>query len=196
MLMNGITIIIIAIGLTFPLLSLFTCLASLITKLRYNRQSSPVFIPFIGPILLSGAIIANHKPLWLIPVVWISDIGTLAILCALPRLIAEWWAVSGFTQVLGLSGKSGNQAAIVTLHSSGQYLLKKKWQRAPGEPGVVSLSEPGTFTKTEHGYSLVAHHGLRRTIRDDGDGTFTVQEDALDNEAPHNYSLNHWKMKA
>lgn len=194
--MSGITTTIIAIGLIFPILSLLTGIASLITRLRYNKHSSPIFIPFIGPFLLSGAIVANNKPLWLIPVVWIADIGTLAFLYALPRLIAEWWAVSRFTQILGLSGKSDNQTAVLTLHSTGQYLLKKKWQRAPGELGVIALGEPGTFTKTEDGYSLVAHHGLCRTIRDGGDGTFIVQEDLPDDEALRNYSLNHWILKA
>jgi hypothetical protein len=106
--MNGITITIIGIGLIFPVISLLTGIASLITQWRYKKYASPVFVPFIGPLLLSGVIAINGKHLWLIPIVWIADIGTVAFLCATPRLIAEWWAVSRFTQILGLKGTSEN----------------------------------------------------------------------------------------
>jgi len=194
--MNGVEVTLIAIGLIFPMISLVTGIASLIARWRYNKHSSPVFVPFIGPFLLSG-VIANHGDhLWLIPIVWVCDIGTVAFLCVTPRLIAEWWAVSRFTQILGLKGEFGNESAVLTLHSTGQYLLKKKWRRTPGELGVIAVGEPGTFTQSKDGYNLIAYHGLRRTLRPEGAGQYVVEEDDTEKPSMQNYSLKHWHLKA
>lgn len=193
--MSGITITFIALGLIFPVISLLTGMASRITQWRHKKNSSPLFVPFVGPLCLSGVIVAQDKLLWLIPIVWIADLGTVAFLCATPRLIAEWWTVSRFTQIRRLQGHNGNQMAVLTLHSTGQYLLKKTWQRLPGELGILALGEPGTFTPTKDGYRLVAHHGLRRTLRDEGSGTYVVEEEDVSQAAQPNHSLDHWHLK-
>lgn len=194
--MSNSTIVIIAVGLIFPVISLLSGIASLIARVRYKKHASPVFIPFIGPLMLTGLIVFDGYPLWLIPIVWIADIGTVAFLWVIPRLIAEWWAHSRFTRILVLEGTHENQSALLTLHSTGHYLLKKKWQRARGEMGIIELGEPGTFTSSKDGYRLVAHHGLRRTLRAQGGGSFVVEEEDRDDFSTRNYSLKHWHFKA
>ena len=135
-----------------------------------------------------------HEPLWLIPVVWILDIGTLAFLAITPRLIAEWWRVSSFTRVLSLHGTQDIQSALISLHSTGHYVLMKSWKRTPAAPGIVSLGEPGTYTCIDTGYALTSFHGLQRTLRRTEDGTYTVEEDQPPREELAPYSICGWRM--
>jgi hypothetical protein len=116
------------VGIIFPCLSLLTGITSLVCYWRFKTHSSAIFIPFIGPLCLSALVVCFAKPLWLIPIVWVTDIGTLAFVWISPRLIADWWNVSGFTRILTLRGSRGVQSAILTLHSTGHYLLTKSWR--------------------------------------------------------------------
>ncbi len=126
------------IGLLFPAISLLTGIGSFVVHWRHKRHSSPLFVPFVGPILLTLWLLLTKKPLWLVPVVWVLDIGTLAFLAIGPRLIADWWRVSSFTKILTLRGARDIQTAIITLHSTGHYVLFKSC-------GIASLGEPGVF---------------------------------------------------
>lgn len=190
----GITLLV--VGLIFPALSLFTEMASLWDRWRHQKHSSPVFIPFIGPILLTSWVLIDHNPLWWIPFVWIADIGTMAFLVISPRLIADWWHISSFTRILTLRGDHDIQSAIITLHSSGHYLLKKSWNRPPGQIGIVALGEPGTFIQTENQYELTSDLGLHRILRKTLEGTYRVEQDQRDNESLQNYLLHGWVFKS
>lgn len=176
----------------FPCLSLLTGISSLIYYFRFKKHTSAVFIPFIGPVFLSGLILHSGKPLWLIPIVWIADVGTLAFLWVSPRLIADWWNICGLTRILTLRGTQGIQSAALTLHSTGHYLLEKSWQRTPDELGICGLGETGTYRRTENDFELIAHHGLRRFLRAAGNGTYLVDEGQTDAAADRNCSLNGW----
>jgi len=183
-------------GLIFPVLSLLTGIASLLSRRSDQKHSSAVFVPFIGPGLLTCWVLVGHRPLWLIPILWIADIGTLAFLAVAPRLIADWWRLSSFTRILTLSGKQGIESAIITLHSSGHYLLKKSWNRPPGEMGIVSLGEPGTFVHTDDHYELTAHHGMRRILRGIDETTYRVEENPPAKEELRDYSLDGWLLRS
>lgn len=179
-------------GLIFPALSLFTGMASLWDRWRRKKHSSPVFMPFIGPIVLTCWVLVVQKPLWWIPLVWMADIGTMVFLLISPRLIADWWHTSSFTRVLTLRGEHDIQHAVITLHSSGHYLLKKSWRRPPGQIGIIALGEPGTFTQTENQYELTSYLGLHRILQKTPEGTYRVEEDTASNESLQNYSLHGW----
>lgn len=194
--MSTLANILLVFGLIFPALSLLTGIGSLVHQWRHKEYSSPIFIPFIGPILLTCSILLTYRPLWLIPIAWILDIGTLAFFAVTPRLLRDSWRVSWFTRILKLHGTHDIQSAILTLHKTGHYLLKKSWNRPPNELGVVGLGEPGVFTKTADGYRMRSDHGLCRTLRRTTDGGYTVDEDAFQDEALEKYSLDGWVMEA
>lgn len=182
-------------GLIFPAISLLTGVGSLLHRWRTKKYSSPVFVPFVGPILLTCWVMVDHRPFWLIAVVWVADIGTLMFLAVSPRLVADWWRTSCFTKILTLRGSKGIQSAVITLHSSGHYLLKKSWNRPPGEIGILGLGEPGTYVCKDDNYELTAHHGLHRTLRKIDETTYRVEEDSPIKEELRNYTLNEWLLK-
>ena len=107
-------------GLIFPALSLATAIGSLLTQWRHKKHSSPAFVPLIGPVLLTAWVILAHKSPWLIALFWITDLGTVALLAASPRLISEWWKTSTLTRILTLKGTWDEQDAILTEEPRGE----------------------------------------------------------------------------
>jgi len=183
------------VGLIFPGISLLTGIGSLVCHWRHKKHSSPVFLPFVGPVLLTSWGIFAHQPLWFIAIAWVADIGTLAFLAASPQLIRDWWHTSSYTRILALNGNEDNQRAIITLHSTGHYLLKKSWSREPGQTGIVGLGEPGTFTQLDNRYELTSHVGLRRVLRKTDQTAYRVEEEKLPTEELRNYSLSGWVLR-
>ena len=182
-------------GLIFPVISLLTGIASLVYQRRQKKYASPIFIPVIGPVLLTSWVMSAHKPLWIIAIVWVSDIGTLAFLAASPQLFRDWWRTSSFTRFLALNGNKDNQIAIITLHSNGHYLLKKSWTLPPGQTGITGLGEPGTFTQQGDRYELTSHVGLRRLLQKTDEGAYRVEEEELPKEELRDYSLIGWMLR-
>src|SRR5271169_3174926 len=84
-------------GLLFPSISLLSGLISLFSSTR-EKHVSPVFVPLVGPTLLSWWIAREGITPWAFPVVWICDIGTVAFLCAAPPLFRDFWQTSAFTR--------------------------------------------------------------------------------------------------
>ncbi len=183
-------------GLIFPIISWLTGLGSLADQWHNKKHSSPIFIPFIGPVLLTSWVIFAHKPLWFIAIVWLADLGTLAFLAVSPQLIRDWWHTSSFTRILALNGNKDSQSVIITLHSTGHYLLKKSWSRPPGQSGIIRLGEPGTFIQLDNQFELTSHVGLRRVLRKTDERVYRVEEEELPKEELSNYSLNGWVLKA
>lgn len=193
--MTAIQTLMLVAGLVFPALSLVTVIASVVHWWRTKKHASPVIIPFIGPILLTGWVILAEKPLLLIPVVWIADLGTLVFLAFVPKILGEWWRTSSFTRILALHGSEGVQSAIITFHSTGYYLLKKSWQRPMGECGIVGLSEEGVYIRDDGRIELTAHFGLRRILRKSDEGQYVVEEIVAEQEASKNHSLEGWRFR-
>ncbi len=180
-------------GLIFPAVSWLTFMASRRSLWRHKKRASSVFIPFVGPLLLTIWVVCAGKPLWLMAIAWGADIGTLAFLFVSPRLIKDWWQTSCFTRTLKLQGSQGEQSAIITFHSTGQYLLKKSWHRPRGQTGIAGLGEPGTSTQSGGEYQLTSHAGLRRTFRRTDQGAYVVEEE-LPGDALRDYSLKQWVL--
>jgi len=78
-------------GLLFPIISWLTTIGCYYKWLKYKKHSSAIYIPFIGPVLLTIWVCGAEKPWWLIPIVWICDIGTVSFIYVIPRLISDWW---------------------------------------------------------------------------------------------------------
>jgi hypothetical protein len=186
-------------GILFPALSLITLVAARWTSWRTGRNVSAVLIPFIGPILLTSAVLLEDWSYWLIPVFWAGDLGTIAFLIALPQLFSEWWQTSRFTCCLTLHGNQGIESAILTLHTGGHYFVEKAWRRSPDVPGIIGLGEFGTYVKAGDNYELTAHFGLRRTLTCVGDTTnpsaFAVTELTELKENQKDYSLAGWTLQ-
>lgn len=181
-------------GLTFPTLSLLTCIASLVTRWRHDRYASPVFIPFLGPALLTCWVLMAGHSRWLIPVVWLLDLGTVAFLFVLPRLTVEWWRLSAFTRLLTLHGAHGIEKVILTLHRGGRYFVRKSWNRAQGKLGIVGLGETGTFLDDGEVIALTSDCGLRRELQRIDVNTYDVSEPNDKRPELRDYSLHGWRL--
>jgi hypothetical protein len=183
-------------GLIFPTLSLLTLIASAATRWRSGRYASPVFVPLVGPMLLSIGVLVGGHSAWFIPLVWLTDVGTLAFLVVLPELTRQGWETSRFTRRLSLRGEHDLQRAVITLHRGGRYRLKKSWNRPRGETGIVELGELGMFSETAGGFILVSDHGLSREFSLVVDGAYLVREELHDRPELQNYSLDGWRLEA
>lgn len=181
-------------GLIFPTLSFLTCFASLVTRWRHDRYASPVFIPFVGPALLTCWVLMAGHSRWLIPVVWLLDLGTAAFLCVLPRLTIEWWQLSAFTRLMTLHGAHGNEKVIATLHRGGRYFLRKSWNRAQGELGIVDLGETGTFIDDGEVVEFTSHCGQNRRLQRVDLNTYDVSESDDSRAELRDNSLHGWRL--
>ncbi|MBB6559999.1 hypothetical protein HNP48_002671 [Acidovorax soli] len=181
------------LGLLFPLISWLTLAGSWWTARRSGGHSSPVLVPFVGPLVLTWWLWQQGARGWTFALPWVLDIGTVMFLYVLPRLVAEEWRTSRFTRVLALTGSQGVAQVRISLHSGGHYLLKKRWNRAPGELGTIALSEPGTYVQGAAGsLELRSHAGKVRRLALDADHGYLVSDpgDAGDR------SLDGWRLQA
>ena len=133
-------------GLIFPVLSLLTLLLSRRTQQRTGNNSSAILIPFIGPVLLTIWLRQSAWPTVLVPVVWLTDPGTLCFLILLPRLAAEWWRTSRFTRLLTFCGRNDALTVTLSLHRAGHYRLQQHWS-PPAANGMVMSSETGRWVQ-------------------------------------------------
>lgn len=182
------------LGLIFPTLSLLSFIATLVTRWRHDRHTSPVFIPFFGPVLLTCWVLVAGHPRWLIPVIWLLDLGTGAFFFVLPQLVAEWWQHSAFTRLITLHGAHGIEKVILTLHRGGRYFARKSWNRAPGELGIISLGEAGTFIDDGEVIALLSDLGLNRQLNRIDLNTYDVSEPNDSGPELRNYSLHGWRL--
>ncbi|MFO0819143.1 MAG: hypothetical protein U1A77_14450 [Pirellulales bacterium] len=183
-----------AAGLIFPTLSALTLLASLATRWRSGRFVSPVFIPCVGPLLLTGWLYVTGKSWWYLLLVWFSDVGSLALFAALPALLVEWWQYSVFTRLRTLVGSHDIQRVKLTLHRGSRYHLKKTWERSLGELGIVALSETGVYHEENGVLVLQSDHGLVRRLRPTDGAGFEVAEDVHQRPELKHYSLDGWRL--
>jgi hypothetical protein len=176
------------LGLFFPAISLVTLVLSGISNNQTGKSSSPVIIPLIGPILLTMWVFASGYSLWLIPLVWLCDLGTIALIWLFPWLAMELWRTSRFTRNGMLSGEEGNRKVVVTLHRGGHYVLRSSWQSGPIERGVSSIGESGRFVKQQGVLEIESHAGRKRRILPDANGAYIVRE--LEERFPESDMLN------
>lgn len=185
--------VLLILGLLFPLISWLTLACSWWTARRSDGHSSAVLIPFVGPLVLTWWLWLQGVQDWTFALPWVLDIGTVLFLFVLPRLVADAWRTSRFTRVLAVAGSQGIESVDISFHSGGHYLLKKRWNRAPGELGTIALSEPGTYVQGAAGsLELRSHAGKVRRLALDADHGYQVSDpgDAGDR------SLDGWRLQA
>jgi hypothetical protein len=125
----------------------------------------------------------------------VLDIGTVAFAIVLPRLLREFWNTSAFTRMLTLSGANDAQSVVLTLHSTGHYLIKKSWDLAKGDVGISGLAESGTFWVEGGAFELKSDFGRRRRLVGDVDHGFLVDDRVEDRPEWRAYSLQGWLLK-
>ena len=182
-------------GLVFPTISWLTLFQSWRIAWRKGRGSSVVFIPFVGPILLSWWISVEGHSLWMIPVVWVLDIGTMCFMAIMPRMIKESWESSKYNRMLTLHGVNGNQDVVIEFQKNGKYALRKTWDKDKGEYGTSSLSEPGTFSIDGDTINMVSHVGQARTLTKSSEGTFLVKDNIIERPELHRYCIDKWLLE-
>jgi len=158
-----------ACGLLFPLISWLTFVISVI-QARAGRHSSGVYIPLVGPVVLDVWLAGTAAPGWTLCLPWLLDIGTLFFFAATPHWCAQWWKTSKFTRVFALNGVQGNQTVEISFHRGGHYLLWMRWQRAPGEIGILALGDTGSYLERDGRIDLRSHTGRERAFIAAGDG--------------------------
>lgn len=201
------TIVLVFIGLLLPFVSASTGLLCWQPGTGWREGPSPIFIPIFGPLFLTFAIHLNGWPWWLIPFAWMTDLGTLVLLWLLPKTLREEWKTSRFTRVLRLSGSEGNARAVLTFHTSGKYLLQKRWTRPKGEEGIIEMGELGTYTEAEDGFTLISNEHVDRSVVREGtvfkierklvrtgEGYSVDQESDLPERRSHN-TLRNWSLR-
>jgi hypothetical protein len=184
------------LGLVCPVLSWLSVMTGFLATKSAGRGISPVFVPIIGPVLLTAFIIVKEHPHWLIPVSWTLDIGTMAFFVVFPALVWDWWTHSKFTQLVSMQGRSGIEQVHLTLHKRERYCLNKVWNRNRHDLGIVGLGESGRFSSTDDGILLIASFGLRRHLKRTGPTTYLVQEQEDQTSDTRNYSIDGWSLTA
>ncbi len=179
------------LGLVCPLVSWLTVIYGLL-RARTERGYSAVLIPIVGPTLLTAFVIVEGHPSWVIPIVWVLDIGTVAFVAVLPALFVDWWTYSKFTQLVSMQGHSGHEQVHLTLHKSKRYCLKKSWNRR--DLGIIGLGESGHFSVAEDGVVLIADFGLYRHLKQTGPTTYSVQEKGKQAPERRNHSIDGWTL--
>ncbi len=162
------TIALVLLGILTAVMSAFTGLICWKRGAGWTESPSPLFVPFVGPLSLTLAILLNDFPWWLVPIVWTTDLGTLVVMWCLPAIIRQEWKTSRFTCVLRLKGSVENAHAVLTFHTSGKYLLQKRWKLAQGEQGIVGMGELGTYAETLDGFTMKSDEIVDRRVVHEG----------------------------
>jgi hypothetical protein len=165
------------LGLLFPLLSWITFALSLYEQKVNKRHASPVYIPFIGPLMLDALFLMEGKPLWWLPLPWVLDIGTIMFLRAMPGMLREFWQTSAANRLALYEAREGIRCATLSLFRKGVYVLELRWERPKGEAGITGAGEPGTYAETPEGFELTAHTGMKRRLLRQGDALAVAAED-------------------
>jgi len=181
-------------GLVFPTISWLTLVQAVMVGWRKVRGPSVVFIPFVGPVLLTSWILVEGYPLWMIPVVWVLDIGTMCFIAMMPRIIEESCESSKQTRILTLHGVNGNQDVVILFQANGRYSLRKTWDKDKGEYGTSSLGEPGTFSIDGDTINMMSHLGQVRILTKSHEGKFLVEDNILERPGLSRYCIDKWLL--
>lgn len=146
-------------GLLFPIISWVSIIITQILWRYKNKYSSALLTPLIGPIFLNIWMCMTEKPAWLFFLPWLLDIGTIPFLLMLPRLIRDEWSTSRFTKLFSISSTKNKQTTVISFHKGGKYFIKFRWERFPGELGIIATNDFGDFTKSNNDYILTSHTG-------------------------------------
>ncbi len=105
---------------------------------------------FVSAVPLVGAVFGVIG-LWQLPPTrawcWLAvvlDYGTLEFLWCLPKIARELWQTSRFNLQHELVATPESRLTL-RLFKQGIYVLGQRWQRPPGEAGLIAASDTGTW---------------------------------------------------
>lgn len=179
-----------AVGLLLLAFGAATTIVSLLNRWRTGRSSPVLLLPFAGPVCLTVWIVAADRPLWWIPVAWVADVATMTWLIRGPAFVRLWWATSRFTRVDLLRGARDDATATLSLHSTGRYVLRKRWTRRAGELGLIAVGETGAWNRRRDNIEMTADDGWHRRLVPDGERAWRVLEDGVDGD----YAIEDWRL--
>ncbi len=180
---------ILGVGLFFPVINWFFLFNVQLWKIFGKKDVSGFNIPIIGPVFIDIWIIAENKPIWLLPIPWIADVGTFIYIIAAPTIARDWWSTSRFTKLFTLSGASENQKVLISFHSTGNYVLKKEWERGD-TVGITGLGDLGQYEISEGMISIKSHLGFVRHLK----STDGINYEVEDLDSPEDYQLGGWAL--
>lgn len=193
--MDFLSKVLLGLGLFFPVVSFVTLFLAAIESRRTGRNCSAILIPFVGPIALTGWVLVTGRSSWFIPLVWITDLGTILFLWVLPRLITEAWRISRWTRLKRFEATHRQASATLTLHRHGYYLLKCSWVRTGRELGIIALSETGRFFESHDQIVLTSHDGTERRQLLRHEDSHWIMYDPSDKKIQGVESLDGWKFQ-
>lgn len=176
------------VGLFFPIISWVSLIITQLLLKYKNKYSSAILTPLIGPILLNIWMYMTDKAIWMYPIPWVLDIGTLPFLIMLPKQIKDEWSLSSYTQIFSISSTVGLQSTKISFHKSGKYLIKFRWKRIEKDFGIIATNDFGKFNKLRDGnYVLTSHTGNIITLKKE-DNSYHCIDSSKDN----NINLDGW----
>lgn len=181
-------------GLLFPVVSFVTFVLADIESRRTGRNCSAILIPFVGPIALTGWILITGRSSWFIPLVWITDLGTVLFLCVLPRLITEAWRISRWTRLQRFEATHRQAMATLTLHRHGYYFLHRTWVRTTSF-GPLSTGETGRYVESHDRIVLTSDDGTERRQLLRHEDSHWIMYDPSDKKIQGVESLDGWKFQ-
>jgi hypothetical protein len=185
-------ILLFGLALFFPTISWLCAIAVWADRRSKNKHFSPVYVPLIGPILMTTWILLQGVPRWTIPLAWALDIGTMAFFRCVPWLWRDYWNTSRWNRTIELAGETANVSATVSIHKTGHYHLEKHWKRPKGECGIVSHSEVGLVENLPDGFTLTMG-GRKRFLRRTSERVYTAEE-VNDGTISSDSSIDSWQL--
>jgi hypothetical protein len=155
-------------GFVFPLISWLTFALGFF-KTRSGRAPSGVYVPLVGPVLLSAWLHKTSAPEWTLLLPWVFDIGTLFFIASAPSVLREFWRTSIFTRLFKLTGADGNESVEISFHRGGLYFLKKCWTRSSGQLWMIAIGESGKYLDGERSLKLCSDSGRKRDLAIEGE---------------------------
>lgn len=163
-------------GLLFPVISWVTYPWAQWTSRITGRHCSAVLVPFIGPISLTLWLWVTSHSLWLIPLVWILDLGTVLFLWVFLWKVPCDWIHERRTCIVRFQGKRGRHTVKLSLYEDGNYILEHIWRLSLRELGVTSSREIGRFSKLGDEFELVSQDNTIRILRGTAEKDFELIE--------------------
>ncbi|ADG66237.1 hypothetical protein Plim_0387 [Planctopirus limnophila DSM 3776] len=193
--MDFLSKVLLGLGFFFPVVSFVTLILAAIESRRTGRNCSAILIPLIGPIALTGWVLVTGRSSWFIPLVWITDLGTVLFLCVLPWIIIEAWRISRWTLLKRFDATHRQASATLTLHRHGYYFLRRTWVRTAGSFGPVSAGETGRYLESYDRIVMTSDDGTegRQLLRHE-DGHW-IMHDPIEAQFQEDYSLDGWKFQ-
>jgi hypothetical protein len=113
-------------GLIFPVISLLSLIIASATSTK-DKNVSGVYIPIIGPFLLSTFIILKGASYWWLFAAWLGDTGTVLFLIAAPAIFKDMLSHSSYTRLAQYEGQRENISITLSFHKGQHYIVKQRY---------------------------------------------------------------------